>query len=432
MMSDATDCRRVWCLPASLTLVISLLLLAGPVQTNRVTLRDVCTNAQVPIVSVEEFKRIFEEFKSDYQFEICAKRYRLAFTMLEPIILDKQQAVCGDEEFALIERFHSRFISDEQIEEEGHISNDKIRLEQAETVGNQLGSEERARCPISLRQLFKAYTLQASGLCKQKLVDNLNRAMQSMNDHDFELFEALKFRPRAESKVALLGRADEMAKDSNNFQFDLSFRALAHMPELGDKLGEGHAKFQQDKIRTDFQQDNFELDKFMRTCRKRFRPVYSKLILPIVRLAKLGYDYVGHHLDRVRDELKSEDINTWLMVTLICESHNNFELADEKDDDKGQEMGELNFEPVRNRPFEGELWIKDAQQLAYEFRVADLMQQKGLKKFLADSQVAGRKLASTLDPKQFAWYRDNEGTIKLMTNTARIFAQFWSKVAAKG
>lgn len=425
---------------AALPMVGLILALQLGADCAQVTLRDVCANTQAPIESVQDFARILSQLDAGEQFEIC-KRYRLAFDMLRPIIMNTDHQVCGDEKFALMERFHSRFIS--AVAESGEPA-DRTQDNLAEQRPREHGAEradraeDEAFCPISLQQLFKAYAMQASGLCKQRLAKNIELAMREMDDDDHDTFAVFKFRPADETRQApIWGRASELDGDKrpeetlasfvqnpDQFTYNLSFKELVHLPELEGELERAEARGESTQMDL---RDKPELNKFLLTCRKRFRPVYSKLILPIVRLAKLGYDYVGSHLDRYQDKLESDLINEWLLATLICESHANFELVAGDHDAQGAAMDELHFELLRGRPIDGKLWIKDPEELAFEFKLSSAFNQGGFQKFLANSQLAARKVNRTLNPKRLDFYKQHERSIGAVMYTLRTFSQLVGK-----
>lgn len=480
-MSDATNTRRFWLvrLLTSLNLVglaLVLLLAAASrvdcyeehfeVNKKQVTLEEVCSNAQVPIISVHEFERLFKDLLKDDTFSICIAGYRQAITQLEPIVLNQDHAVCSDEKFELIKKYHFQFINPRQEtykfgDDLAHLDKKIVYRQLDENpleYGVQLDERDKeVRCPIAVQQFFKAYVLQVSGLCKMSLIANVQEAMRSLDDDDYKLFSLIKYNTNANEKSPVRESAQggksvqklepnkglqaspliDLANKLHKFKYGLPFRELVYMPELEGELEEGDLQRSQEVVVLDLR-ERPELNNFMRACDRRFRPIYSKLIMPIVRLAKLGYDYVGRELDRHGDQLQADDVMTWRLVTLICESNGKIQLVGDEDVAEGDEeeeaesgrpkMRRITFNPVNNRRIDGALWIKGAEQLAEEFRNSNAHQLHGLQKFLHDSSVAGRKFVAAVDPQRFRFYRRNQNTISNFLNTFSIITTWISIV----
>ena len=63
------------------------------------------------------------------------------------------------------------------------------------------------------------------------------------------------------------------------------------------------------------------IESFKRVCHYKFKPIYTKLIMPIVRLSDLGYHNTGKQFARELDRLRSsKTVRHWYQLTQLCEA----------------------------------------------------------------------------------------------------------------
>jgi hypothetical protein len=407
------------------------------VANKQVTLADVCRNAQVPIISVAEALRLIEELERGSTD--CGDYYKQSFFELKPILIDQGSI---RERFNLTRDYHFKYINPkvetyklgddlEHLEKKPKyrpLNEDKVEY------GVQLDDyKQEVMIPISLQHFFKAYMMQMSGQLKRAFVANLDEVNRLLSDHDFKILrgDALRKPPLA-SEASSAGQKSGQLVDSGSlsaprgvskFQYDLKFRQLVYMPELEGELEEGDIERSQETTELDLREYPAQ-NEFMHACTKRFRPVYSSLVLPIVRLAKLGYEYVGHKIDSIGDQLKSQDALMWMAITIACEASGKIRLVGQEPAD----MDELKFNPHYSFKIEDPLWIKGAVALAREFKRTNEAYGVGVNKFIRSVKQAFRKLGGAVDPHQFAWYRRNQNTLSSVLNTMSIASNVLSMV----
>lgn len=177
----------------------------------------------------------------------------------------------------------------------------------------------------ALEIFFKAYALEVSAICKKALLENVKTTLNDrFTDSDYhfnnpELLNAIsnvfsshfpKVSPASDyDDVILVWDFIEkfMAKD-NVKGLDQYLKSGSSDPEsplgLFVKLkGYADTKMLQDK------------------CRTQYRPVYSKLVLPIIRLANIGYSANFNQIPEEIEEIRKEDkIRLLYIITQFCES----------------------------------------------------------------------------------------------------------------
>lgn len=264
--------------------------------------------------------------------------------------------------------------------------------------------------PISLQQFFKAWALQVSGLCKRTLVDNLDQAMHPLTDEDYEVMD----------QVAEMGFHTNPLTGQKIEPSQLKFDVLVYLPRIEGELQKGDTELLEAPKIIDMRAKP-EINRLLHACKSRFKPIYDKLVMPVVRLSKLGYDYVGPKLDDVHDKLYNDPkIKRWLFLTKICESQGNYELVESEE--AAAAFPVLEYEPVHNYQLNNELWIKGAEALGAEFARINGSKSRGFQKFLYDASVASRRAVAAVDPHQFAWYRRNQNSVSSMLNALSIMS----------
>lgn len=432
--------------------VCACLLLAAPSSQHEehmelsfkaVTKKDICHNRQVPIISVSEAKRLIAELKMNP--EHCPDSYVQSFYELEPILTEtKDELICSEKKFDRIAEYHFRYINprvetyklgDDLNRPKTVIKRRPLHEEKFDETVQLDDYKQEILIPISLQQFFKAWALQVSGICKRNFVANIERAMQNFDDHDLSLFDATvsSISKQAAGVKSISGKSGKFGKSGNGngapvanhpvtkapiAMENLEFGNLVYLPKLEGELQEGDAKLREQVSMLDLR-DQPELNKFMRACKYRFAPVYDKLVMPIERLAKLGYNYAGRHIDGIRDKLdKDAIVSKWKLVTLLCEATGPFELIESQDESLSMEL--YDYTPLISSTFGDDMWIKGAEALRKELDSIRAQHSRGLKRLLFKAGVGGRKAVAFMDPHQFAWYRRNQNTLSSALNSVSI------------
>lgn len=432
------------------------------VAQKQVTLKDVCKNRMVPLISVEEVQRLIKDLHRDVDADICVDKYRQAFYELEPIFITNEKlTICSEAKFEQIKDYHFRYVN--PLVEDFKFGDDLNHIpkkivfrpldEKRIVHSTQLDEyNQEILIPIALQQFFKAYVLQISGLCKITLAQNIKQAWREMTDYDYELFESGILKSPSKEQMQSVGSplsetaspespssepsspkspsspapespgrvAPDLMTESK-FNYSLMFRDLVYMPELEGELDEGDTRRREETTLLDLRSKP-ELNKFMHACEKRFKPIYSKLVMPIVRLSKLGYEYVGKKIDRYSELLKSDSVLTWLLITMACEARGKIRLLGPDEDD----MKTLAFNPVENFFVEGPLWIKGNEALRKAFNDLNGFRSKGMARVWYDIRLGARKFAAMIDPHQSAWYRKNQNTLSSALNTISVISNMAS------
>lgn len=412
-------------------------------------LKSVCRNAQVPIESVEEAKRLIDEVWADTENKICLKKYTQSFFDLENILEeDGETSLCSASRFELIRKYHFRYINPPR---EVYKFGDNLQQLKKEIQFRQLDAYEIPHTiqldefgqviliPIAVQQFFKAYALQVSGVCKRTMAENLEMAMSRLSDDDHELMEIHsspshtptespqrlgtgkllkggKKLTRNKAMKRMLNSASPGEETAaipnalihNRFKYDLNFKNLVYMPELEGELDDGDLRRQQEVTLIDLRHLP-ELNNFMQHCELRFKPVYSKLVMPVVRLAKLGYEYFGPELKKYQDTLDSDSAVKLMVVTMACEAFGKFKLAGEP-----PAVKRFDYTPtLTSSSMGGPLWIRGPEQLSKEFARVHEKRATGVRKFLYDVRRAFGKTFAALDPHHMEWYRRNKDMVTI-------------------
>lgn len=392
------------------------------VKAEQVSLAEVCANRVVPLFRVSDVRKLLRELHKDPK--ACPRAYRAAFYELEPILgaaAQGHERVCSEQKFKLIRDYHFRYINPrvETYELGDNLESlDKVvkpRALTADKVDETVQLDEYNQeilIPIALQQFFKAWAMQVSGLCKISVVDNLKRAIETnLDDVDVNLLnDYVKLDAKAVHPITR-----EPLNIAPKGQIDL--QSLVRMPELdgrADSRADGNVAV------LDLANSEPQLDRFMRSCKARYAPIYSRLTLPIVRMAKLGYDYMGPHADEFQQQVETDpQVRRWLVLTRICETMGNTQLVGEPSPSEPP-IETVHYEPVIMRQPDDQLWIKGAEALQDEFERASGAKSTGFKRFMYKMGVHGRKAVAALDPHQFAWYRRNQNTLSSVLNTVSI------------
>lgn len=285
--------------------------------------KRVCRGGKAEIHSIHEMLQVIRWVN---RVELkCKSRYLSAIYELEPILLWPKERLCDESTFDFIMDYHFRFIQPfrhanraptqfeplprDLVKEQLHTDPRKYTVE----FGNH---GEVLLAPITVRHFFLRFALQASHQCKMDLIKNLERDQaRVLLEDDLKMME-----PFTEK---LLGK--------NNTE-GIDFDSALYIPKLdGVMKRESGERFEQAgkerHLRTNAQEHS-PLVRTITACRGRFKPLYDKLFMPISRLSKLGYDYLGDSgwTQEERDFLKSDLVRQWLVIMHVCEIFKNTKI----------------------------------------------------------------------------------------------------------
>lgn len=382
-------------------------------------LKDICANRYVPLTSVHEVRLMIRILIR--RPEYCAAKFRQSFMELDSILgLEQDQRLCDKDKFDQIMNYHFRFInpkleSYEYGDDLRKLEKKNIRQKPLQTdlfdYGVQTDQyDSEILIPVSLQYFFKAWALQVSGLCKRTLMENLSRAQDNLDASDMKIVDDFI---RA-SRVDIIDPITKKKVD------DLKFNGIVYMPELEGTTRPELDALREQALKLDLTEDP-ELDRLFHACKLRFKPIYSKLILPIVRLAKLGYDYMGTKLKQGYGVIsKDANVRAWSAIAAICEARGDYKMETQPPVD----MTPVKYSPTINFILDDNLWIKGRDQLQKEFARIDGSRSKGIKQFAYLVGVQKNKLVSMLDPHQFAWFRKNRIALGITVGSMGFITSF--------
>lgn len=296
----------------------------------------VCHNSKTRIQSIGQMLSVIRWVNVNENK--CKSRFLSAIYELQPILQRSKESICDNDSFQLIKDYHFRFI---QPPRKVNRAPSQFEASPNNLVKQQLHPEPRKYivdvgehdqvliAPIEVRHFFLKFALQLSLQCKKNLVDNLEADVQRiLDDQDRELM--LMFGRESPIGQALVG---------DDVQYDIDFDNVIFMPELDGRMLRANGEEmkppgQEQHLKTSASADSvvFQL---INSCKNRYKPLYDRLIMPIVRLSKLGYDYQGSRgfTENERKFLEGVDVKNWLMIVHICEIFKNTVLVSIDDED---------------------------------------------------------------------------------------------------
>ena len=160
--------------------------------------------------------------------------------------------------------------------------------------------------PAALRLFFSSLCFQVSVECKKLLLSRLEADTKNkVTGDDFELFESTNEATGGPEDFDDIIMPSDIRSAFGNKEKRL--RMLVN-PTLGEKMG-----------------------KTIELCAAKFRPFYSKLILPLIELSHLGYNYQGERLESELAALKTNKLaHKWFNVVQTCETFPTSDICVDK------------------------------------------------------------------------------------------------------
>lgn len=226
-----------------------------------------------------------------YQEANCAERVRAALTDLYLLTSEQNDNVCSAEKLQEIRKFSENY------------------LESSEANKSKVG------VPKALRNFYIAYGLRVSAACKKNMIGALQyESQQLLNDNDFQAINKW-----TDENSVING----IMSEPSDYDDLLLPRDITRALLDADEAGEGSKIVMQTMT-------GHLIARLQLVCERRFKPLYERLILPVISLSNLGFNYQGEDLLRERDEMNNNKaIHQWYRIVYICESLNSIEIVED-------------------------------------------------------------------------------------------------------
>lgn len=401
---------------------------------------QVCADKKAPIRTMDQMKKIIWATRMDPK--LCHRDFQASLNELDAILAVDTQDLCSERMIDLIKQYHFRFIlplrrvNRRPKHREGELWAIRKRQLHPEPYKYTIYLDEHdqpLKIPLALRHFFLSFALQLSGTCKKAMVANLysNLVVDKLRHDDRSVLALLN----SESPLNDLLVHDLKSVNFDNVLYLPELEGISQLLEKTDLAAAG----KQVHLQTSATK-NAGLFDMMLDCRNHLRPIYDKLMMPIIKLSKLGYDYSGEKLSADEQaKLNGPETKSWLGVVHVCEMFHNILLIERDDkklidedeeieyDDDGQiirpmtddEIAELDGakkvtlpDPIEYQPSVAvpelgkELWIVSEKQLDHELSLkAGNSHPFGWKGYLRRTGARLKRAAAKLDFQRFAHYR---------------------------
>lgn len=258
------------------------------------SLTSLCKNEQVELSKISEVRAIIELLETKRLSTPCSQEIRESILELLPVISESLDDVCSDEKIEQIRSYHYKYIY----------------------TGNK-GSN--SIIPSSLRNFFLAFGLKASSICKKNMINNL-----ILDTHEYlnaEDFAAIDRWTSAPDNIF-----DSLSVGGPSDYDDIILATELKRMTSGDDSSSSEKIFIQTGT-------GDVIKKMQKVCERRFKPFYEKLILPLVALSNMGYNFQGEELERELREMKTnKEIHKWYKVVHLCELATSMEIVEDEED----------------------------------------------------------------------------------------------------
>lgn len=325
---------------------------------DHVTLESFCNNKPVRLVSISQVRRLIADSRSA---EIAAcNDIRRSLDQLDDILeVVESGRSCNLDLVEKIRRFNYGFVAQAYIDKK--------------TSDNQVKQGDSRLIPDVVRQFFISLCFQISAECKITMINSLEYDTQDLiSESDYATIKLLEH-----NGVTMLSAETEVS----------DFDDIILLDDLKNSLVDGKQMAPSKlllKVRT-----SEVINDLIRTCRNKFKPIYDKLIMPLIKLSNLGFNYQGELLERELEELRhNELVKRWYNIVQTCEAFDTVEIYEDPDmclsDDRraisfvsiteAQKLAKQQASPseLDESPIEYEqvithnsdrLWIQDQQEL---------------------------------------------------------------------
>lgn len=260
----------------SLVALLSLLVLCAAIaQVNAGLLWS--SKSGCDVTTVDELDKLIEESTDN---KLVSDKTRLALNELRELVsFDKNENICSLEKVEEIRRFNAE-----------HLSKDD-------------------RLPKAAKNFFVAYGLQVSASCKRSMIFSIESVNERhlLNEDDYATIEPWT------------GAQSTLAEFMNEFTTsDLDNLVL---PSDILRVSSGSDGGQQNQPVAIQVASGHPIKHLHNVCQQRFKPVYDQIVLPVISLINMGFNYKSKYLvrDESEDFTKNNVVRQWYRIVYICE-----------------------------------------------------------------------------------------------------------------
>lgn len=333
--------------------------------------RLLCGDKEVYIPTVKAMQRLIL-VASNSNYMKCRNSYKRSLNELDAILKLPRAHLCEKRYFNLLRSFHFRFISPPK-----HVDRIPEQYEPLprEIVRGQLHPEPQTYVapldahgqplllPLAARHFFLSFMLQLSAQCKRTLLANLATGEPQRLYTDDERANAIMgMLAGADGPLGELVRRQDVpqmrAKQRAMAPTEIDFETALYMPDLEGipapwkkKANETPPASKRTFIvaGADTAASSPLMD-LVHACRLKFKPIYDEIIIPVIRMSKLGYEYLG---DRLSEEeharLTGDEVKTWLNAVRVCEIFNEIMIVPEQDLDRIEAEADMKEKQLADR-----------------------------------------------------------------------------------
>lgn len=262
---------------------------------DHVSLESFCNNKPVRLVSISQVRQLIADSKSA-EISAC-NDIRRSLNLLDEILeVVESGKTCNLDLVEKIRRYNYVFVAHSK-------SNKKV------------DQGDSRPTPDAVRQFFISLCFQISAECKISMINSLeNDTRELISEPDYDIIQLLE-----RSGVTLLDTETEVSDFDDIVLLDDLQNSLEGPQETPSKL---LIKVKSNRIINDL----------IRTCRNKFKPIYDKLIMPLIKLSNLGFNYQGELLARELEELKHNVlVKRWYNIVQTCEAFESVEIYEDPD-----------------------------------------------------------------------------------------------------
>lgn len=205
----------------------------------------------------------------------CGNLHVEAFDELSALLGPHPIDVCSEEVISKFENFHTKYVH--------------------------LDGARRTWLPESLRNFFVELSLKMNYHCKRVMVANLKNDEANFDSEDNDRFEY---------SLRQDGTLNFFLKDPS------SYDELTFIMDLFDP----NSNIVKEKKRGFSGSSHDYYVGMHSSCTKTFRPIYARRILPVIKLAHLGYSYEPKNGGDLAPIKEMKDIQRWYKMAFLCEA----------------------------------------------------------------------------------------------------------------
>lgn len=249
-----------------------------------ITIEALCASKPLKLTKISQVLTLIESLKAQQSKLKSCEAYVKSILSLEDILVTVQSGKTCDLEFVdKLRKYHNSFIGVDR-------SYDRLKS-----------------IPKPLKRFFIGLGFQINADCKKSLINNLENDIKGrLPDRTYEI-------------IGYVVESDATSPDNSGEMKD--FDDIPRMKDFDDECGNNDAQILI-KMKTDI-----FVKTIQETCQNKFKPIYSKLILPVIELSNLGYNYQGELISRELEELRrNKFVQRWYNIVQTCESYEAMEL----------------------------------------------------------------------------------------------------------